>query len=469
MIDLSSGKERAVVFERTIRENLEHWKQSVFRKPLVIRGARQVGKTTIIREFGKSFGTFFSLNLELEEHRAYFSGKLTAQEMLQKISLDLGIRRTGDTLLFLDEIQHSPEAIAFLRYFYEDMNDLYVITAGSLLEVMMDLKQISFPVGRIEYLYLFPMNFREFLKATGETEVLTLMESIPVPSWAEEKLEALFKSYTLIGGMPEAVDRYLRTKDITQVADVYRNLFTAYADDVAKYARTETEKNVIRFVIEASPLETGKRITFEKYGNSNYRSKEIAQALRILERAMILYLRYPVTSFTVPIRPDLKRKPRLQFLDTGLLNFRSGLQSSFFGPEPLDTLYKGILAEQIVAQELLSVTCKEAEPPSFWVREESQSNAEVDFIIQRRDILVPVEVKSGKTGTLRSLHSWIDRAALVVGSHSTKKELLAVRLYSGIFSVEHIRTPQGTPFMLINLPLFLASRTGEYIDKYLGA
>jgi hypothetical protein len=180
---------------------------------------------------------------------------------------------------------------------------------------------------------------------------------------------------------------------------------------------------------------------------------------------MLLYLRYPVTSFSVPILRDLKRKPRLQFLDTGMLNFRAGIQSAYFGPEPLDALYKGMLAEQITAQELLSASCKEAIPPAFWVREESQSNAEVDFIIQHKGRLIPVEVKSGKTGTLRSLHSWIDRA-IPPDSHKLpeKPPLLAVRLYSGQFSVEHASTPQGTKYTLIHLPLFLASKISEYID-----
>jgi len=190
----------------------------------------------------------------------------------------------------------------------------------------------------------------------------------------------------------------------------------------------------------------------------------------MLERAMLLYLRYPVTSFLVPILGDLRRKPRLQFLDTGMLNFRAGLQSAYFGPEPLDALYKGMLAEQITAQELLSASCKEARPPAFWVREESQSNAEVDFIIQYQGRLIPVEVKSGKTGTLRSLHSWIDRAAPIIAQeHPARKQLLVVRLYSGHFSIEHASTPQGTQYTLIHLPLFLASRIGEYIDRYDGA
>jgi predicted AAA+ superfamily ATPase len=464
---LTSKVGGAMVFKRSISEDLARWKASPYRKPLVIRGARQVGKTTIIREFGKSFHTFFPLNLELQEHRDYFTKNLKPGEILQKISLDLGIRRTGETLLFLDEIQHCPEAISLLRYFYEDLGNLYVIAAGSLLEVMMDLKQISFPVGRIEYLYLFPLNFQEFLKAVGEDEALSLMNTIPVPSWAAEKLEALFKTYTLVGGMPEAVDRYLGTRDIVEVGDVYRNLFTAYTDDVAKYARTETEKNILRFVIEASPGQTGKRITFERYGNSNYRSREVASALRILERAMLLYLRYPVTSFSVPLLRDLKRKPRLQFLDTGMLNFKAGLQSAYFGPEPLDALYKGMLAEQVTAQELLSAHCKEAKPPEFWVREESQSNAEVDFIIQHQGALIPVEVKSGKTGTLRSLHSWIDRSIQFNSQDmSVHTPPLAVRLYSGQFSIEHATTVQGSKYTLIHLPLFLASRIRDYVDRY---
>lgn len=442
-----------MVFKRKILNDLLAWKNSPFRKPLIIRGARQVGKTTVIKEFGKSFDTFYMLNLEIPAHHEYFSKNLSPHEILQKISLDTGIRRNGNTLLFLDEIQQSSEAIAMLRYFFEDIPELYVVAAGSLLEVMMDRKQISFPVGRVEYLYLYPLNFHEYLEALEEEEALKLLHTIPLPAWGEDKLASLFKAYTLIGGMPEAVNRYILKKEIESVNEVYRNLFTSYTDDAAKYAKNETEKNVLRFVIEGSPAETGKRITFEKFAHSNYRSREVGNALRTLQRAMILFLRYPVTSIELPITPDYRKKPRLEFIDTGMLNYITGIQSSYFDSITLDSLYKGMIAEQITAQELLSSTTKELSLPLFWVREENNANAEVDFIIQHKNIIIPVEVKSGKTGTLRSLHSLIDRTSCKI----------AVRLYSGSFTVEQTATPNGKEYILIHLPLFLSSKIKDYV------
>ena len=443
-------------FKRNILQTLENWKNSENRKPLVLRGARQVGKTTVIKEFGKTFDTFISLNLEKGEDNAFFTDDMNPKRTFNKICLEKNISPRGKTLLFLDEVQQSANAVSLLRYFYEEMSDLYVICAGSLLEILMEKQKISFPVGRVEYMYLFPMTFREFLEAGGENQALSLLDEIPMQEWAIPSIFKLFKTYTLIGGMPEAVSAYLNHKNIVDVAAVYRNLFTSYTDDVAKYASNKSEEQILRRFIESAPLETSKRITFERFASTQYRSRDAGEALRTLQRAMLLYLVYPTTATSLPLQTDEKRKPRLQFLDIGLVNFAAKIQSTYLTDTPLDSMYNGMVAEQIVGQELLAANYEFLEKPLFWVREDPRSNAELDFLLVHNATIIPVEVKSGKTGTLRSLHSFID----ITGTK------IAVRLYSGDLLVEQTKTPKGTPYTLINLPLFLADRICEYVDAF---
>lgn len=447
-----------MAFYRQIQDALEKWKQSQAHKPLVIRGARQVGKTTVVNEFGKTFDTFLMLNLERPEDRAIFETGLPAKTVFQRICLEKHIHPKGKTLLFLDEIQNSPQAVAMLRYFYEDLPELYVISAGSLLEIMMDVHKVSFPVGRIEYLFLYPMTFREYLNAMEEEDILALLDEMPLPEWTLPSIYRLFREYTMVGGMPEAVSQYCDARNIVDCATVYRNLYISYVDDVAKYAKNITHEQILRTFIEFAPLETGKRIAFEKFANTNYKSREAGDALRMLERAMLIYLRYPTTATQLPLQSDLKRRPRLQFLDTGLLNYKADIQSLYLSDTPLDRMYNGIIAEQIVGQELLASNSYELKKPLFWVRETGNSNAELDFIQTSRGMIIPIEVKSGKTGTLRSLHSFIDLSGC----------RYAVRLYGGAISVEHTTTPSGSSYCLINLPWFLSDQISRYLDWGMG-
>ncbi len=443
-------------FNRAISAELKKWKASRNRKPLVLRGARQVGKTTVIKKFAVEFDSFIYLNMELAADRKLFENELGVKELFQLICLEKNILPQNETLLFIDEIQNSPNAVMQMRYFFEEMPELFVISAGSLLEIMMDMHKISFPVGRIEYRYLFPMNFEEFLEALEEKQALAYYRQTPPPDFAHRRLGELFRLYTFIGGMPEAVSRYKETRDFTQVAAVYEALFSSFKDDVSKYAKSSGETDIIRHVIESAPAESGHRITFEKFGNSGYKSKEVASALRILERAMLLYLRYPVTEFTLPLVPDLKLKPHLLFLDSGMLNHALGITGSFFKPDSLSDIYNGKLAEQVVGQELLARTSLRLEKPPFWVREKKQSNAELDFLLVHEGNLIPIEVKSGKSGTLRSLHSYIE--------HSEAK--IAIRLYSGSYCVEEAFTPmQKKPYTLVNIPLYEAGRLQAFLRQ----
>lgn len=443
------------IFPRKILDDLSEWRASPHRKPLVVRGARQVGKTTVIRRFGDTFDTFIYLNLELPSDKLIFDVSLSPESTMQRIFLEKKARRAGQTLLVIDEIQQSPPAVAMLRYFHERFPDIHVVSAGSLLEIMMDTHKISFPVGRVEYRYMFPLSFAEFLQAMGEREALELFDTVPIPEWALDRLFELFHLYALIGGMPEIIGRYRENSDVSALMPVFQGLLNAYTDDVSKYAKNPTEVTVVRHVIETAAYEAGKRVTFERFGSSAYRSREVGNALRTLERAMLLYLRYPATAVQPPLVPDLTRRPRLQLVDTGLLNFAAGLQASYFGVKDLNGLYKGILSEHIVAQELMACNSMQLMKPDFWVRERNQSNAEVDFVMAWESGLVPVEVKSGKSGTLRSLHSFIDISGCAT----------AVRLYAGPPAWQSTETPAGTPYRLLNLPYFLAGKIREYLQR----
>lgn len=432
------------------------WAATKERKPLILRGARQVGKTTAVELFAGEFEVFIHLNLEKSEDGAHFKRGLSVGDILQSVCLAKKVRFIpGRTLLFLDEIQAVPEAVAMMRYFYEELKSLHVIAAGSLLEAMLGIRQINFPVGRVESMFLHPFSFEEYLIALNETEALDAYRKMPVPAFAHETLLRLYHQYALVGGMPEIVATYARSRDIVSLTPLYQSLVSAYLDDVAKYARNASMVQVVRHAIESVFFEAGKRITFEGFGRSNYRSREMGEALRILERAMLINLVYPTTALKPPAIPDKKKAPRLQFLDTGLMNFKAGLQGYFFQFKDLSGFYQGRVAEHIVGQELLAAGGAGQPPLVFWVREKKQSSAEVDYLFPFEDGLVPVEVKSGKSGTLRSLHQFIDRS----------EQARAVRLYAGPLGGEEVRTPQGKSFFLLNLPYYLTGRLKNYIER----
>lgn len=442
---------------RDILNDLRNWAVNPDRKPLILRGARQVGKTTAVNLVAKEFDQYVYLMLEQVEDRNLFQPEKAFDDILAAIFFNKNIQRNPNkkTLIFIDEIQNSATAIAMLRYFYEHAKELFVISAGSLLETLLD-KDLSFPVGRVEYMFMHPLSFGEYLKALGENEAYNLLDTIPIPSFAHGKLLNLFHQYTLLGGMPEAVKKYVINHDIIEVNSVYQNLLTAYADDVEKYEKNTAAKNYIRHVIEHAPFEAGKRIKFHGFGISNYGSTEIGEALRALEKAMLLYLIYPTTATTPPIIPDKKKSPKLQFLDTGFVNYIAGLQKYFFKLNDLNAFYQGLIAEHIVGQELIAANITSMRKLNFWVREKKQSNAEVDFVLPFNNCIIPIEVKAGKAGTLRSLYQFMDAT-----NHS-----LGIRLSANNFSSEEVETTSGKKFTLLNIPYYLASKIPSYLEKY---
>ena len=442
------------MYNRLVIKELHKWRSSFSRKPLVLRGARQVGKTVAIRMFGDKYDCFTELNLERKDDALLFTRGLKPKEIIQAIKLRERIPAgVNSWLLFLDEIQACPEAVAMLRYFYEDVPEVHVIAAGSLLEVALQREHISFPVGRVEFRYLYPMNFEEFLGAVAGRDRIDLFHQVPTPAYGEAELFSLYHLYALIGGMPEAVSEYARTRDVVAVNRVYENLFTAYLDDISKYARNDSMARVLRHCLKSAPYQAGKRIQFAGFGESNYRSREVGEALRTLEQVMLISLLYPTVSLEAPFFPNERKSPRLQFVDTGLIHYVAGIQHELIGIDDLSSGFRGGLLEQLTAQELMSTRNDLRKKPLFWVREKTQSQAEVDFLETREGaVALPVEVKSGAVGKLRSLHRFIEMQP---------NAKIAIRLYRGSFLDQGVET--NVPYRLLNIPYYHAVKIQKYL------
>ncbi|MEM1120241.1 MAG: DUF4143 domain-containing protein, partial [Bacteroidota bacterium] len=272
--------------------------------------------------------------------------------------------------------------------------------------------------------------------------------------FAHEKLLRLFHIYALIGGMPEVVQNYAKNRDLVPLKSIYESLLTAYLDDVQKYANTDLKVELIQHGIQNIFLESGNRIKFAGFANSNYRSDQMSSALRTLEKAMLIHLVYPSTTNLLPAIPNLKKAPYLQTLDTGLMNFFSGLQANLIGTKDLHAAYKGRVIHHLTGQMLLTKMHSPLDRLRFWVRDKNQSSAEVDFVYLFRSMLIPVEVKAGKTGRMLSLRQYMETA-----NHN-----LSVRIYAGKLSLQYLTNPSGRSFYLLNLPYFLVELLPEYLE-----
>lgn len=441
------------MFTRKPLQKLQNWRNSSHRKPLILRGARQVGKTTLVNMFAKSFDQYIYLNLDLLSDRKIFDENEDFDTLIKAIFfLKNANESSSQTLIFIDEIQNSPKAVSALRYFYEKRPDLFVIAAGSLLESLLNL-QISFPVGRVEFMTIRPLTFEEFLIASENKNLVEAYNSIPFFEYAYDKLNEYFKTYLLIGGMPEVVDNYIKNNDFNKIKSIISNLVIAYKDDVEKYAETQSSKAITRHIIDNSFFYAGEKITFQGFGNSNYRSREVGESFRMLEKTMLLKLIYPVQGFGFPVIPDKRKKPRLQVLDTGLVNYLSGIEREIFQQKDILDTYKGRIAEHIVGQELLTLEINPDYTLNFWLRDKKQSSAELDYLLPFENKLYPIEVKSGSAGKLKSLNFFMENS----------DSDLAVRFYSGKLAVDNLFTSTGKGFRLINLPMFLTGKIKEYI------
>ena len=444
-----------MIFKRKIESELARWKDSANRKPIVLRGARQVGKTFVVTRFAEKFDHFIDINLERPKERALFSDFNNGRELVERILLYRGQKiDVRNALLFIDEIQHSAEAVQSLRYLHEDVSDLHVIAAGSLLEVFSKREGFSFPVGRVRNLFMYPVTFMEYLEAQNPPLAEKLLQpDVLQESSLHDLLLDAFNTYAFVGGMPEPLAVFGETGSYSTVREIYDAIFMGYIEDVAKYSNLAKAK-YLTHAIDRAPLYAGERITYEKFGESSFRSREMKEAFDVLERALILYRSRPSASTRIPIIEKLRKAPKLFFLDVGLVNFRVGFKAFFTG-QLLDNVYQGRISEQVVAQEMVA---RSFERPSlrFWIRE--KGTAETDFLYPHQDMVIPIEVKSGKRGKLKSLNLFMEKS----------RHPYAVRVYSGKTRVDEVRLPSGRKYRLFSIPYYLLSRLDDVIAAGVG-
>jgi len=446
------------MFRREALKQMMTWRDSLNRRPLILRGARQVGKTTLVNEFGKDFANYLSFNLERNTDKALLEMDLPTDDLVNTMFVRKGMRKkSGPTLVFIDEIQNSPSAVARLRYFFEDCPDLYVVAAGSLLENVVDVKA-SFPVGRVDFLPVRPCSFREFVSAIGKESQLAIMDRQELTNAFHTEYMSLFNQYFLVGGMPEVVQHYADNTDIIALTPIYSRLIRAYMDDVEKYSRSNKTSETVRYIIQNGWLQAGATITLGRFNGSEYQSREVGEAFRLLQKAMLLELVYPTVSALPPVLPEARRMPKLFWFDTGLVNYVGKVRKDIIGSEDaIFDLWKGRIAEQVVAQELLTLNYDINQKRAFWTKGKGGQGAEVDLLWMIDGDLLPIEVKAGHNSHLRSLHSFMDESNINV----------AVRVWSGPFSVDDVRTTEGRKnFRLINLPFYLVGNIEQVVKRY---
>lgn len=447
------------MYDRDLLVQLREWRANKRRKPLVLRGARQVGKTTLVKQFGKEFDAFISLNLEKEDAEI-FRRFAKVEDVWQYICLKHHViqNKEKEILLFIDEIQEEPAAVAMLRYFYEDLPRVHVIAAGSRLQSLTK-KKLSFPVGRVEYLTLRPFSFVEYINAKEGGEWASMLREVNVPEVLHEDMLKAFNTYALIGGMPEAVSEYIESGDIGRLSNIFSSLLKGYNEDAEKFAKSDEQVKILRHILSTAWMSAAETITFDKFGNSSYTSTQIHDGMDLLSRAFLLSLDYPVTASTIPLIPAKRRAPKLMMVDTGLTNFCCGIQLEYLQNKDLLDTWRGRAAEHIVAQELRVVLDRHyREEQCFWVRDKKGTTAEIDFVWQDNSQVIPIEVKAGTNSHLRSLHAYVNNA-----DHHVK----AVRFWSGAYSVQDITTPapNSKPFRLVNVPFYYIGQIDAIIQS----
>jgi hypothetical protein len=399
--------------KRTIFFELKKWKEDQRRKPLLIRGARQVGKTFIIRKLGKDFQDYVEINFELkQEARKVFDHDLDPVRITRDLSLISGRKLVpGRTLLFLDEIQEAPNAIKALRYFYEMLPDLHVAAAGSLLEF--ELENIGMPVGRVESIYLYPLSFMEFLKAKEENLLLETLLNHDVyqkiSDVAHRKLLILLGEYMTVGGMPEAVACFIENPDLTRCFKIHRSIIDTYRQDFNKYTK-KYQLKYVELLFNSVPGVLGKKF---KYSNipGEYRTRELRPALELLEKAGIIHKITHSSCQGIPLAAAEKVETfKVLSLDIALNQTILGSDPGSWLLDPENNfINKGALTEALIGQELLAYSAPDRPARLFyWHREARASNAEVDYLVQQGETLLPVEVKSGSNGALKSLHFFLE-------------------------------------------------------------
>ncbi len=444
-----------MTFPRAADGHLAAWMAHPRRKPLILRGARQTGKTTAVRALGESCPLFLELNLERHEDLALVRSCRSPDELLTRLEVRENVKGIPPgSLLFLDEVQEHLDALRWLRFFYEDRPELAVVAAGSLLEVRLREESLPFPVGRVEFLRMEPLTYLEFLRATGEERLAEELELAYVdakevaPSLHELAMERL-REFLLVGGLPEAVDVWASTRNLVDVGAVHRALRQAYVEDLLKY-RVRAGTRHLEMVLASAPEHYGSRFKL-RHLVPGEKDRPIREALTLLEQAMVVHRAKPTVAKTPPLVPRSRAAQKLLPLDMGLALAEMGVRSENLADRPVESILGGRVAEAFVGVQLLAAHPDEPRSFFFWTREGGSTlNAEVDFVVPSAAGILPVEVKAGAAGSLKSMHQFLSDAETTTG----------VRLSSSAGKTEQLETTMTDGrvlrYGLRSVPLYLA-------------
>jgi len=445
---------------RSELESLLRWFNKPQRKPLVIRGARQVGKSTLVSQLAEETDRFcLVLNFERNPELKDFFEDKNPKKIIENLSIFSKRKlEPNTTILFLDEVQAAPHVLEILRYFYEEYPEFPVIAAGSLLDFVLEKPEFSIPVGRIEYFYLGPLSFEDFLIALGEKNIVEWMRTLsikdPIPLPFHQHCIDLVKQFWLIGGMPAVVAHFAEYRDFQEIDNIKQNILQTYQDDFHKYGRIK-KIPLLRQVFDVIPRLVGQKIKYAAI-DPHHKSIQIKEGLDALNLAGIIHIVKYTQANGIPLSSQVDpRVFKALFLDIGLQCAALGLNQLDIikGPD-WAWINRGSLAEQFVGQSLLKLAPSYQVPQLFyWVREKAQANAEVDYVVQNQNEIIPVEVKAGKTGTLKSLHYFLHE----------KERHFAVRfngdLPSYLQSTIKLTDQEGSiSYGLLSLPFYLVEQ-----------
>ena len=439
--------------KRTAEQSLGNWYRGRNRHPLVIRGARQVGKSTLVKDFAAREGLVLNeLNLyrhlDLTPTFRTLDPKRICREISDTLSRD--VTKPGQ-LLFLDEIQAIPEAIDALRYFFEEMPELPVVSAGSLLEFALAKHGFSMPVGRVQYMFMGPVTLREFV-AAQDSHLAGLLDPAAIREGlsdvAHGRLLEQMRRFLLVGGMPEAAQCWIDTGDMTQVMDVHRRILDTYVDDFAKYA-DGADLALMQRILMTVPSHVGEKVKFVNYSRE-HKAAKVSSVIDLFVKARIICPVVHSDAGGIPLgaeeRPSVKK---LLFLDIGLMNRANGLfWRDIAGLDDVALVNEGKIAEQFVGQHLFFRGGDFENPRlNYWLREGATGNAEVDYVVENGTEVLPIEVKAGASGSLKALRQMI----------LEKRLRRAVRFDAGRLSRQTIAIGCDQSFELTTLPLYAAT------------
>lgn len=398
---------------RNIDSELLAWSKETKRKPLLIRGARQVGKSSAVKHLAENFEYFIEINFEQRKQvQKLFMNDLSPRDLCENLSVFFNTPIVaGKTLLFFDEIQACLPAISSLRFFYEQYPEIHLIAAGSLLEFALE-ELPSFGVGRVRSMFVYPFSFDEFLIAMGEERLLEIKRKAspqrPLAEPIHNKLLDLLKRFMVLGGMPEVVSSYVQNKDILACSRVLDDLIVSLKADFTKYKKRVPSSRISE-VFNSVVQQSGERFVYTKAATDS-NIKQIKESVDLLMMAGLIIPVIHTSANGIPLGAEINPKKRKMLLfDTGIFQRILGLNiSEILFSDSFDMINKGAIAEILVGLELQkSNSCYQHDDLYFWQREALNSNAEVDYIIQREERILPIEVKSGRKGSMQSLHLFL--------------------------------------------------------------